>query len=386
MNTSSRLSLDGRTVAVPLTLNGGAGNAIGLPHGAFGFNVALAKAQHIVRPDGYGTINPAHRPNLINTEPAVEIPENPSWDDHQIITFQSRGHLAQVLDRDLFDSGWNFYPTIAVTKSRFIRPDIRLAMQEGRLKSDGKILESDGMVNVTDINIDPVWRLSAVARRLGFETKEFRKEMARLLQNPALGRRMDLDYYLPATDGPNVHIFGDPAKLADPDTMVHARSHDYCRDGDNWAARCTCAPYKTFAIEEMIKAAQDGQIGILVMNAEEGRGLGSVTKHLVYNQRERHPDGDHEDRYWEATQSVAGGVDARFDWAKSDVFHWLLKHRRIDRWYSESHHKRSSLERAGIQIVLGVDLPEDRIPPTARVEMLAKRNSGYGNRPTHSAP
>ncbi len=381
--STNRPSLDGRDIVVPTHLNDGEGNAIGLPHGAFGFNVAFAKIQHDVRPGGYGTIDPRHHPNLTNTQPPVTIPENDRWDDHQIITFHARGHLAQTLGADLLDGGWRFTPTIAVTKSRFQRPDVQLAMQAGRLTPDGTILENDGTVHVTDINIDPVWRLSEVAKRLGFEVKDMRKRMAAMIQNPLVARRMDLDYFLPQTDGPNVHIFGDPARLADPATLVHARSHDYCRDGDNWAARCTCAPYKTFAIEEMIKAAQEGQIGILVMNPEEGRGLGSVIKHLVYNQREQDPHGDHEDRYWQATQNVAGGVDARFDWAKSDVFQWLLKNRKIHRWYSESHHKRTWLERGGIEISQSVDLPEDRIPASARVEMNAKRKSGYGSANGH---
>lgn len=377
--TSIPPELKDRDIVVPVALNGDrGGNAIGLPHGAFGQQVALAKVQY-ARTQGYGTVNPNHPLNFQYTEPPVEIPENSDWDDHQIISFHARGHLVQTLGADLLRDGWRFHPTIAVTRSRFIRPDVKLAMQEGRLKADGKILEDGGMVNVTDINIDPVWRISEVAKRIGFDAKEFRQQMAKALHTPDLGRNGEIDLYLPTVDGPNIHIFGDPARLKDPATQIHARSHDYCRDGDNWAARCTCAPFKTFAIEEMIKAAQEGNIGILVMNPEEGRGFGSVVKHLVYNLREQHPQGDHEDRYWDATQQVIGGVDARFDLFKSDAFRWLLPHRRIHNWYSESHHKRSWMERGGITIEQSINLPEDRIPETARVEMGAKRKSGYGN-------
>jgi GTP cyclohydrolase II len=380
MNTPALPSLEGRDIVVPFIHNPGkGGNAVGLPHGAFGFQVGLSKVLYERTPDGYGTVDPNHPLDFSHSQPPVQIPENASWDDHQIISFHARGHLAQVLGADLLEAGWRFYPTTAVTRSRFVRPDVKIAIQEGRLTPDGTVLEQDGTLNVTDINIDPVWRMTEVAKRLGFEVKDFRTRLAKAVQNPQIAKNPSVEYLLPPVDGPNVHVFGDLSKVTDPATQIHARSHDYCRDGDNWAARCTCAPYKTFAIEEMIKAAQQGGIGILVMNPEEGRGFGSVIKHLVYNVREQHPNGDRSDRYWEATRQIIGGVDARFDWSKSDVFRWLLPHRRIDRWYSESHHKRSWLERGGIDIVQTVDLPEDRIPVWAQVEMGAKRASGYGS-------
>jgi GTP cyclohydrolase II len=41
---------------------------------------------------------------------------------------------------------------------------------------------------------------------------------------------------------------------------------------------CTCKPYLTFAIEECIRTAQRGGVGLVVYFRKEGRALGEVTK------------------------------------------------------------------------------------------------------------
>lgn len=41
---------------------------------------------------------------------------------------------------------------------------------------------------------------------------------------------------------------------------------------------CTCKPYLTFAIEECIRTAQRGGVGVVVYFRKEGRALGEVTK------------------------------------------------------------------------------------------------------------
>ena len=41
---------------------------------------------------------------------------------------------------------------------------------------------------------------------------------------------------------------------------------------------CTCKPYLTFAIEECIRCAQRGGVGVVVYFRKEGRALGEVTK------------------------------------------------------------------------------------------------------------
>jgi GTP cyclohydrolase II len=41
---------------------------------------------------------------------------------------------------------------------------------------------------------------------------------------------------------------------------------------------CTCKPYLVFAIEECIRCAQRGGVGLVVYFRKEGRALGEVTK------------------------------------------------------------------------------------------------------------
>lgn len=41
---------------------------------------------------------------------------------------------------------------------------------------------------------------------------------------------------------------------------------------------CTCKPYLTYAIEECIRCAQRGGVGVVAYFRKEGRALGEVTK------------------------------------------------------------------------------------------------------------
>lgn len=84
---------------------------------------------------------------------------------------------------------------------------------------------------------------------------------------------------------------------------------------------CTCKPYLVFAIEECIRTAQRGGVGVVVYFRKEGRALGEVTKYLVYNLRKR--DGDSADKYFRATELIAGVKDMRFQALMPDVLHWL---------------------------------------------------------------
>lgn len=352
------------------------GNAVGLDRGAYGFQRAIAKILHDVRPGGHGTVDPRHTPNLQHTKPVVQVPPNPSWlDPDAIVTFDPWGYL--TLGEFGYMQNGTVLPTIAITRSRFKHLGIEQQLHKGKLHADDTILRKNGTYEVTDINIDPVWYMPGVAKRLGMNMEDFRLQLVERAKMPPELLRADIDLLLPPIDGPNVHVFGDLTKLSDPRTEVGARSHDYCRDGDNGARRCTCAESKQYAIEELIKLAQAGGVGILVMNPEEGRNHGSVIKHLVYNKRETQQGGDRADRYFECTEEVAGGEDARMHWAKADPFHWLNA-RTIHHWFSESPHKKEWMERYGIQIVHQIALPEDRIPDEAKVEMDAKRTSGYG--------
>ncbi len=84
---------------------------------------------------------------------------------------------------------------------------------------------------------------------------------------------------------------------------------------------CTCKPYLVFAIEECIRTAQRGGVGVVVYFRKEGRALGEVTKYLVYNLRKR--GGDSADKYFRATEMIAGVKDMRFQALMPDILHWL---------------------------------------------------------------
>ena len=100
-----------------------------------------------------------------------------------------------------------------------------------------------------------------------------------------------------------------------------------------------------FAIEECIRTAQRGGVGVVVYFRKEGRALGEVTKsahlscvllfhvshsgwelasrdrYLVYNLRKR--GGDSADKYFKSTELIAGVKDMRFQALMPDVLHWL---------------------------------------------------------------
>lgn len=117
--------------------------------------------------------------------------------------------------------------------------------------------------------------------------------------------------------------------------VKHARRADRNSGSDI----CTCRPYLIYGIEEAIKTAQRGGVGLVVYFRKEGRALGEVTKcgsfnhftashslliaiiDLVYNSRKR--GGDSADRYFKATEMIAGVKDMRFQAIMPDVLHWL---------------------------------------------------------------
>ena len=48
---------------------------------------------------------------------------------------------------------------------------------------------------------------------------------------------------------------------------------------------CTCKPYLIYAIEECIRGAQRGGVGLVVYFRKEGRALGEVTKYVSITSR-----------------------------------------------------------------------------------------------------
>jgi GTP cyclohydrolase II len=186
-----------------------------------------------------------------------------------------------------------------------------------------------------------------------------------------------LEVFLPPIGGLTVYIFGDIATITDPNKPLAVRVHDECNGSDVFGSDiCTCRPYLVHGIEVCVQTAQSGGAGIIIYFRKEGRALGEVTKFLVYNARKRQEGGDRADAYFSRTECVAGVQDMRFQELMPDVLHWLGVSR-IDRMVSMSNLKYEAITQSGIEIVERVPIPENLIPPDARVEIEAKKAAGY---------
>ena len=156
-----------------------------------------------------------------------------------------------------------------------------------------------------------------------------------------------------------------------------ARVHDECNGSDVFGSDiCTCRPYLTHAIEECIRGAQQGGVGLVVYCRKEGRALGEVTKFLVYNARKRQAGGDSAGNYFLRTECVAGVQDLRFQQLMPDVLHWLGV-RKIHRLVSMSNIKYDAIVAAGIDVAARIPIPDALVPADARVEIDAKVAAGY---------
>ena len=148
---------------------------------------------------------------------------------------------------------------------------------------------------------------------------------------PELITRPDLKVFLPPIGGISVYIFGNASYISgkcfysanasgsvvltthslleDPTKKLTLRVHDECNGSDVFGSDiCTCRPYLIFGMEECVKQAQQGGVGVIVYCTlsfspitkftssclflfftptvrKEGRALGEVTKYLVYNAR-----------------------------------------------------------------------------------------------------
>ena len=347
-------------------------NAIGTHSGQYSVYRALAVAA--------GSLDPVHVPDLTNTSPAHVIGPHPQWSDpDKIVSIDPYGHLVAEAFADRLAEGWDIRPTIAVTKARINLPEMKEAIASGRLVPDGEVLTENGDASVTKAALEPVWYLPGVAARCGIEEQLLRRSLFEQTGGmfPELVTRPDLKVFLPPIGGVTVYAFGDPAAITDPDRRLACRVHDECNGSDVFGSDiCTCRPYLTHGIEVCIEAAQQGGAGLLVYNRKEGRGLGEVTKFLVYNARKRQEGGDRAEAYFERTECVAGVQDVRFQELMPDVLHWLGV-TRIDRFVSMSDMKHDALVRQGIEIGERVAIPDALVPADAQVEMAAKRAAGY---------
>src|SRR5258705_5576805 len=347
-------------------------NVIGTHSGSYGVYRALAVAA--------GALLRGHKPDLTNTMPTDPVGPYPQWGDPaRIVSMDPFGAVVADAFKDEIAQGYDIRPTIAVTKAHIDMPEVRQATAAGRLHADGRILLANGSVVVTKAAIEPVWWLPGVAERFGVPEADLRRALFEETGglDPELVTRGDLEVFLPPIGGQTVYVFGNPHDLANPEVTLTARVHDECNGSDVFGSDiCTCRPYLTHAIEECIRGAQDGGVGVVIYCRKEGRALGEVTKFLVYNARKRQEGGDSASNYFLRTECVAGVQDMRFQELMPDTLHWLGI-RKIHRLVSMSNLKYDAIVGSGIEVGERGKIPDILIPADARVEMDAEKGGGY---------
>jgi GTP cyclohydrolase II len=357
---------------VGTTTERGRRNVIGTHSGSYGVYRALAVAAK--------SLTRGHRPDLTDTAPTDPIGPYPSWSDAgRIVSLDPWGAVVADVYKAYLADGYDIRPTIAVTKAHIDLPEVRDAIAARRLVADGKLLLHNGSAVVTKAAIEPVWWLPGVAHRFNVSEADLRRALFEETGGmyPELVTRSDLEVLLPPVGGQTVYIFGDPRDLADPSVTLTARVHDECNGSDVFGSDiCTCRPYLTHAIEECIRGAQAGGVGLVVYCRKEGRALGEVTKFLVYNARKRQQGGDSASNYFLRTECVAGVQDMRFQELMPDVLHWLGV-RKIHRLVSMSNMKYDAIVGSGIDVGARVPIPDALVPADARVEIDAKMAAGY---------
>jgi GTP cyclohydrolase II len=365
-------SAEQRGPVVGTTANRGQRNVIGTHSGSYGVYRALAVAA--------GNLEKGHRADLTDTSPTHRFGPYPAWSDAtKIVSIDPWGALVAEVFADHLARGYDIRPTIAVTQAHVHLPEIRQAMAFQRLHADGTILLDDSSAVVTKAAIEPVWWLPGVAKRFNVSEADLRRNLFEETGGmyPELVTRSDIEVFLPPIGGQTLYIFGNPADLSNPSVTLTARVHDECNGSDVFGSDiCTCRPYLTHAIEECVRGAQQGGVGLIAYSRKEGRALGEVTKFLVYNARKRQLGGDSADKYFLRTECVAGVQDMRFQELMPDVLHWLGI-TKIHRLVSMSNDKFDAITGSGIEVVERIKIPDALIPADARVEMDAKIAAGY---------
>ena len=347
-------------------------NVIGTHSGSYGVYRALAVAA--------GALEKGHRADLSNTMPTHVVGPHPQWSDpDRIVSIDPYGATVAQEFAAQIAAGVDIRPTIAVTKAHIDLPEIKTAIAFQRLKADGNVLLDNGSAVVTKVAVEPVWYLPGVAKRFGCSEADLRRTLFEETGGmfPELVTRSDLEVFLPPIGGQTLYVFGDIADLANPEVELTSRVHDECNGSDVFGSDiCTCRPYLTHAIEECIRGAQNGGVGLVSYSRKEGRALGEVTKFLVYNARKRQEGGDSADKYFLRTECVAGVQDMRFQELMPDILHWLGV-RKIHRLVSMSSEKYDAITGSGIEVGERVKIPDELVPEDAQVEIEAKMAAGY---------
>ena len=344
-------------------------NAIGAHSGTYSVYRAVALAVQTA-PEGF-------RPDFTNTLPPNKIgPFEPWFDTTKLASLDPWGHVPQdVFESRIANGTLDIRPTIAVTKSHLVLPEIALALKNGTLKADGVVIDGDGGVVTTKAAIEPVWYLPEVARRFGCDETKLRRTLYEETGGmfPELVTRTDLKVFLPPINGVTMYIIGSVESIPDESKPLVVRLHDESADSDIFSADAsTCRPYLIHGIVECVRAAQAGGAGIVVYSRQEGNALGEVAKFLVHNARKKL--GDSVENFYQQQVRVTGADDARHYEFIADPLLWIGVSR-IDKFVSTSAMKAAAVEAAGIQIVEVTGLPHRFVPKNAAVEGQAKNAS-----------
>jgi GTP cyclohydrolase II len=320
------------------------------------------------------------RPDLNNTHATADFGPFDSWTDpDKIVSLDPWG--AKIVENfgDYLDQGYHIRPTIAVTQAQLTVPEVIDSINAGRIPIDGEIVTESKELKVTKVAIEPVWYLPGIAKRMKIDEGELRKILFTETGGmfPELVTRPDLKVLLPPIGGTTAYIFGNHKDLSNPQKELTCRVHDECNGSDVFGSDiCTCRPYLVHGIEEAVKTAQRGGVGLIVYFRKEGRALGEVTKFLVYNARKRQKGGDSAATYFKRTECVAGVEDARFQELMPDVLQWFgIK--KIHNLMSMSNMKYDAIVHSGIEVVNRHEIPDHLIPEDAHVELEAKKAAGY---------
>ena len=347
-------------------------NAIGSHGGGYTVYRALSIAA--------GHYSQDFKPDLNNTHVTSQIGPFPSWSDpEKLVAIDPWGANIVENFKEYLDKGISIRPTIAVTQAQLTIPEVIKSIDEGLIPIDKKIVTESKELKVTKVAFEPVWYLPGIAKRMNINEGELRKILFTETGGmfPELVTRPDLKVMLPPIGSTTAYVFGDHKDLANTQKELTCRVHDECNGSDVFGSDiCTCRPYLIHGIEEAVKTAQRGGVGIIVYYRKEGRALGEVTKFLVYNARKRQVGGDSAATYFKRTECVAGVEDARFQELMPDILNWFGI-AKIHNLMSMSNMKYNAIVNSGIEVINRYEIPDHLVPEDAQVELEAKRAAGY---------